>query len=613
MAVALYNLAGSGVALGALSQNDAISGVISGSGGLTKAGTGQLILSGTSTYTGSTIVSSGMLELDGSLTSPITVANQAILTGAGSTSQDVTLQAGGILDAGKVGAGFHVGGNLTLMPQSIYSVSVDPSGGKSSVSVDGSATVAGAALQIAAAGVVTSYLPSTAYTVLTAQHGVSGTFGSVNTSLAMLSPQVTYGANDVTLSFIQLAAPGGGAGTGINGMTGTGSSGSSGSNGSSGTGTSGGSSSGSSGGSSASSSTGSSSSGGTQTGNGTGSTSPNGALIGGLDNLDQGALANALSSLGASSYGAIRRADLFDADDFARKVAEHRFTDSGTTPVDSQHGWLEIQDRRSSIGSAADTEVNQAGIIGGVELTPSNDGLIALSGQILHSNVNLGSGNNASSDRLDVGVTGARQVDGVVLLGTLSYGQHHDDVHRFIGFGDYAQGPSSHPDGYDFTGYAEASLPVAYELLMFMPYISAQWTMDNDNGFQESGGSATDLHGQARRANLYSSSLGVRARTLDLGELTVLDTPTRSSFSAGLAWIHRTGCLDGRVDASFLSDPSHSTFMSTASSIGHDVAGGNLALNTTFGKGWHLQLRLDAEAGSGQHSAAAYAGAGYDF
>ena len=187
-------------------------------------------------------------------------------------------------------------------------------------------------------------------------------------------------------------------------------------------------------------------------------------------------------------------------------------------------------------------------------------------------------------------------------------------MHRFVGFGTYAEGPASHPDGYDFTGYAEVGLPLSYHLVMFMPYASAQWTLENDNGFQESGGSATDLHGQARRANLYSSSLGVRARTLDLGEMTVLDTPTRSSFSAGVAWIHRTGGLDGRVDASFLSDPSHSEFLSTASSIGHDVASGNLALNTSFGGGWHVQLRLEGEAGRGQHSAGAFfAGAGYDF
>ena len=361
-------------------------------------------------------MSSGILEVDGTLASPILVASQATLAGGGSTSKDVTVQPGGILSSGPVGTNFHVGGNLTLMPQSIFAVSVDPSGGKSSVSVDGSAVINSAALQIAAGGIATSYLPATTYTILSTQHGVSGNFGLVTTTLAMLAPQVTYGSNDVTLTFTQLPAPGGGAATGINGMTGSASGGTTGSGVGGGSGaTTGSGTTGNSGGSggSVTSGTGGSSS------PGSGSSSPNGTLVTGLDNLNQGGLAAALSSLGASSYAAIRRADLFDADEFARKVAEHRFTDTGSTPVDSHHGWLEIEDRRTSIGAADDLQVNQAGIIGGVEITPADDGLVALSGQILHSNLDLGAGNNASSNRFDLGVTAAKKVRCIRTAGDL--------------------------------------------------------------------------------------------------------------------------------------------------------------------------------------------------
>ena len=56
-------------------------GVISGTGGLTKASTGDLVLSGHNTYTGSTLANAGTLEVAGSLTSnSIVTASGATLT-----------------------------------------------------------------------------------------------------------------------------------------------------------------------------------------------------------------------------------------------------------------------------------------------------------------------------------------------------------------------------------------------------------------------------------------------------------------------------------------------------------------------------------------------------
>ena len=49
------------------SNNKTLSGVISGSGNLTKAGSGTLTLSGTNSYSGDTTISAGTLTVSGTL------------------------------------------------------------------------------------------------------------------------------------------------------------------------------------------------------------------------------------------------------------------------------------------------------------------------------------------------------------------------------------------------------------------------------------------------------------------------------------------------------------------------------------------------------------------
>jgi autotransporter-associated beta strand protein len=75
------------------------SGVISGSGGVTKQSAGTLTLSGVNTYSGATTVEAGKLVVNGSIVSATTVQSGAALGGSG-TLASATIQSGGTIDPG---------------------------------------------------------------------------------------------------------------------------------------------------------------------------------------------------------------------------------------------------------------------------------------------------------------------------------------------------------------------------------------------------------------------------------------------------------------------------------------------------------------------------------
>ena len=81
--------------------NGTISGVISGSGLLTKVGSGALTLSGNNTFAGGVLVNAGILQVNGEVLGNLVVSSGAKLAGSGIV-HDVTIVAGGSINAGGV-------------------------------------------------------------------------------------------------------------------------------------------------------------------------------------------------------------------------------------------------------------------------------------------------------------------------------------------------------------------------------------------------------------------------------------------------------------------------------------------------------------------------------
>ena len=178
------NIANSGAFNYASNSNQTLSGVISGTGSLTKSGTGTLTLSGTNTYTGSTIINAGTLAITnaaglGNSSTGTSVADGAMLqiSNGITVAEPITINGSGVSSNGAI---YFLSGNNT------YSGAITLGSNSTITSDAGNQTISAAI--------------NGAHTLTTNTQGnltLSGVIGG-STPLSELSIQAN--SNDVTLS-----------------------------------------------------------------------------------------------------------------------------------------------------------------------------------------------------------------------------------------------------------------------------------------------------------------------------------------------------------------------------------------------------------------------------
>lgn len=175
-----------------------LSGIIDGSGALTKAGDGILSLEGINPHDGPTTVAAGTLWVNGATLSNITVNSGAELGGTGAIGGSVTANSGSRVAPGNSIGTLWIAGDYNHAAGATLAAEVAPDGSGDRLNVAGTANIAGGVVDVQASGAASDYGLRTSY-VLIAANDRSGAFDDVTVNLTDLDSYLAYADGHVYL------------------------------------------------------------------------------------------------------------------------------------------------------------------------------------------------------------------------------------------------------------------------------------------------------------------------------------------------------------------------------------------------------------------------------
>ena len=488
---------------------DVWSNNISGHGGLTKQGIGTLVLTGNNSYAGPTLINQGLLAVNGSVTSDVTVQNAGVLGGSG-TVGSLTARSGGTVAPGNSIGTLNVTRNLSFEPGSRYAVEVAPNGQSDRIQSNGSATIGGGEVAVSlenstnllSQSEVRSLLGQQ-YNILTAQQGISGQFDSVAPNYLFLGTGLTYQPNQVTLnvgrndtSFTSVAA----------------------------------------------------------TQNERAVAAAADALAAGnpvyesiLNAGSTGEARQAFRQLSGQIHADIASAQvndsryLRDALNGRLRQAEGLATSPDIKADDDGGAWAQLLgawDHASGDANATGYQASTYGVLVGLDSALADDWRLGVATGYTRTSLDGGYGSNADSDNYHLAVYGGKQFGELALRAGGGYTWHRFDTSRSVNYGMQSDRETAKYSARTEQVFAEAGYSVKADWVNLEPFANLAYINFQNNGISEDGGAAA-LHGDKQHTDATVSTLGLRADTQWQASKT-----TSVALRSELGWQHQYGDLD---------------------------------------------------------------------
>ena len=478
-------------------------------GSLIKSGAGRLLLTGDNTFRGPTTVNGGVLSVNGSLASAVTINDSGTLGGSGRIGALIANSGGRVAPGNSIGT-LNVAGDVTFAPGSTYAVELSPTSSDRIVA-GGSARIGGATVSLSLENSPTLLSTTQArsllghsYDILQAAGGIQGQFGAVLPDYLFIGGNLDYAANAIQLDIQRNATSFASVGqtpnqravaTAVEGL-------------------------------------------------GAGNSVYESLLL----SASAASAQQAFQQLSGEIYPALGSMLINDSRQLRDAVGE-RLHDANATPG---NGWIKALGAWGSTDSGNDTSrysTSIGGLLAGVDGALDEQTRIGLVTGYSDSSLNMGSDTHSSAkvDSYHLGAYAGHDIGAWRLSTGAAYSWHRADVKRDLQYGDVSAKQKAKVDAATTQVFGEAAYRLNMQPVALEPFANLAYVHLDTEGFTEKGDAAA-LKSSGEQRDAVLSTLGVRAvKRFNLSTQQSLDVSGR------LGWQHSLSDIDAEQHLRFAS------------------------------------------------------------
>ncbi|WP_252959121.1 autotransporter serine peptidase EprS [Pseudomonas simiae] len=479
-------------------------------GSLIKSGAGTLVLSGDSTYRGATTVNGGLLAVNGSLTSAVTVNDSGTLGGSGRIAALSVHQGGRVAPGNSVGT-LQVAGDVNLGAGSTYAVELTPTdsdrivAGGRAILGGGNVTLALENSPTLLSGAQAQSLIGRQYTILQAVGGIQGQFGQVLPDYLFLGGTLAYATDGVQLDVVRNDATFASVAATRNQRNVAAAA--------------------------------------EQLGAG------NPVYESVLQSDSIAVAQQGLQQLSGEIYPAIGAMLINDSQSLRDAVGERL----RHVPVNAESNlWLKALGawgKADSRSETAGSTTSLGGLLGGVEGALDEQTRVGLVAGYSDSSLNMGSGthSSASIDSYHLGAYAGHELGDWRVSAGGAYSWHRGDVKRDLHYGAVSGKQNAKLDAHTAQLFTEAAYRIHLQPLALEPFANLAYVHLDSEAFHEKGAAAALERGSDLR-DAVLSTLGMRAL-----KTVALNDHQQLQLSGSLGWQHSLTAIESEEHLAFVA------------------------------------------------------------